>query len=187
MRAAFASVIAVLAAAALLSACGGDRPAAAPPPPAKKAAPKETAAAPATPAAPAYVYSYNPVAKRDPFRSPVEEIRAPGNTPGEVVCTDPLCQYDLDQLTLVAVVTGDANPIAMVEDPQGRGFIVRRSSKMGKQGGKVTNILSDSVVITEYFVTPDGKPNANPRKMQLKSDKQAKPVMDLATGQLVTQ
>src|SRR5262245_935861 len=93
-------LIAALAAGGMLTGCSEER-AAPPPPPVKKAAPKE-AAAPIAPVGPAYVYAYNPVAKRDPFRSPVEEVRQ--ITANETLCTDPLCQFDLDQLTLVAVV-----------------------------------------------------------------------------------
>ena len=175
----------VLATGVLLSGCEGNSPGA----PsasagAKKPVEKPAAAAAAAAAAPAYVYVYNPVGKRDPFRSPVEEFRTTAGT-GASLCTEPLCQWDLDQLTLVAVVTGDASPVAMVEDPQGRGFVVRRSTRMGKQGGKVTNILRDSVTVTEYYATPDGKVTANPVSLKLKAENNKPPNLDLATGRLV--
>src|SRR5262249_17804956 len=50
-------------------------------------------------------YSYDPVGKRDPFRSPVEDMKQVQNENSP--CSEPLCQWDLDQLTLVAIVTGD--------------------------------------------------------------------------------
>jgi len=127
-----------------------------------------------------YVYSYNPLAKRDPFRSSVEEVRAPNGA--NTICREPLCQWDLDQLTLVGVVTGEANPLAMVEDPQGRGYLLRRSTRMGKQGGKVTQILRDSVTVTEYWTGPDGKINPNPVNLRLKPDKAIVPDLDLSSG-----
>jgi type IV pilus assembly protein PilP len=127
-----------------------------------------------------YVYSYNPLAKRDPFRSLVEEFRPPSGE--NSVCNEPLCRWDLDQLTLVGVVTGEANPLAMVEDPQGRGYLIRRSTRMGKQGGKVTQIVRDSVTVTEYWTGPDGKINPNPVNLRLKPDKIALPDLDLSTG-----
>ena len=97
-------------------------------------------------------------------------------------CTEPLCRFDIDQLTLVAVVSGDANPLAMVEDPQGRGYFVRRNTRVGRQGGKVTQIMSDCVVVTEYFTTPDGKTTANPVTLAIKSEKLPEQETDLATG-----
>lgn len=175
------TLVSSLAVLLLVGACGDEpRAASVAAPVAKKPAAKATATDAA--AAPAYVYRYSPMGKRDPFRSPEVGNRAAGPG-GGVACNEPLCQFDLDQLTLVAVVTGDSNPIAMVEDPQGRGFIVRRNSKMGKQGGKVSNILRDQVVVTEYWQQPDGKVTPNPVSLKLKGDSITQPAMDLLTGQ----
>jgi type IV pilus assembly protein PilP len=161
----------------------------APPPSSGKARPKKEAAAPAAPkeaAKPAVVttvaYAYNPVGKRDPFRSPLDEIRREQREIGVSACNDPLCQWDLEQLRLVAVVTGDSNPIAMVEDPMGRGHIVRRSGRMGKQGGKVTQILRDSVTVTEFITGNDGKVVTNPVSIQLRPDEARDPAYNLLTG-----
>ena len=132
-----------------------------------------------------YVYAYNPIGKRDPFRSPeiaVAERRLQGQ---QITCPEPLCQYDIDQLELVAVVTGDANPIAMVEDPLGRGHIVRRNSRVGKQGGKVSQILRDSITVTESFVGTDGKQITNAVPIKVKPDAAPTEVMDLLTGRSV--
>ena len=170
-----------VALALALAGCGNEKPAPARPPP-----PKPTVAAPAADAKQAVVessvnYSYNPVGKRDPFRSPLEELRGTREEGLVQACSEPLCAWDLDQLKLVAVVTGDANPIAMVEDPQGRGHIVRRNARMGRQGGRVTQILRDSVTVTEYIPT-EGKVIPNPVSLQLKQDVKRDPMYDLSTG-----
>jgi type IV pilus assembly protein PilP len=163
----------------LATACGGSST----PPPAaaaKPAAPKPAAPPPqAAPQGPVYVY--NPVGKRDPFRSPDAEPATQAAL-ASATCTEPLCRFDIDQLTLVAVVSGDANPLAMVQDPAGRGYFVRRNTRVGRQGGKVTQILSDAVVITEYFTTPDGKTTANPVTLAIKAEKLPEQETDLATG-----
>lgn len=172
-------VIVGLAAFALLGCEEEAAPVAAAPPP-----PKAVKAAEATPTAatgPAFVYSYNPV-KRDPFRMP-DGSRIPGTGNGNVVaCSDPLCAWDVEQLTLVAVVTGDANPIAMVEDPSGKGHIIRRATRVGRQGGKVTQILRDQLTVTAYITGPDGQTRAFPQSLRLKADPSATPTMDLLTG-----
>ncbi|MBF5044248.1 pilus assembly protein PilP [Aggregicoccus sp. 17bor-14] len=175
----FKSIMLVAGIALSGLACEDEAP---PPAPAVRPKPK-AAAAPATTAsaAPAYVYAYNPVGKRDPFRSPQQER---GATAEAVVsaCSEPLCQFDLEQLKLVAVITGDANPIAMVEDPYGRGHVVRRNTRIGKKGGKATQILRESVTITEYYTGTDGKVLSNPVSMQLKPDDQKDPAYNLLTG-----
>jgi type IV pilus assembly protein PilP len=167
--------------AVALAGCGGPsaapaaRPAAQP-----KPAPKAEDKGQTADAAPAYVYAYNPLGKRDPFRSAMQDqVRA---TRGDVVCNDPLCMWDLDQLVLVAVVTGDSDPIAMVEDPKGRGYIVKRNSRMGKQGGKVTQVLRDSITVTEYWADPTGKVIPKPTQKMIKEEKNVVPALDLVSG-----
>lgn len=170
-----------VALALTLAACGSEKARI----PAKPTAAKPAVAA-ATETKDAVVessvnYSYNPVGKRDPFRSPIEEMGRSRQDTQITTCSEPLCLWDLDQLKLVAVVTGDANPIAMVEDPLGRGHVVRRNARMGRQGGRVTQILRDSVTVTEYIPT-EGKVIPNPVSLQLKPDNKRDPMYDLSTG-----
>jgi len=164
--------------ATALVACGGSKPT--PAAVAKTTAAVKPPPAPEQPAPSAVPYVYNPVGKRDPFRSPDAEPAA--QALANATCNEPLCSFDVDQLTLVAVVSGDANPLAMVQDPAGRGYFVRRNTRVGRQGGKVTQILRDAVVITEYFTTPDGKTTANPVTLAIKADKVPEQETDLATG-----
>jgi type IV pilus assembly protein PilP len=173
----------------LVSALGcGDE---APPPAAAPAAPvaPKPAAAPAAAvpeAQPQVEYSYNPINKRDPFRSlDLDVARATSDgedTEARQVCTEPLCQFDLDELTVVAVVSGDANPLAMVEDSRGVGYLVRRNTKIGKNGGKVSQVLRDCIVVTSFISGPDNKAQAVKDTMCVKTDVRSRPPLDLLTG-----
>lgn len=173
-----------------LTGCGEDEPEAAPAPIAAKK--KAAAPAPNAAATTAVDYSYNPINKRDPFRPlNVEGVKPPGGS-GEplpdVSCTEPLCLVDLDDLTVVAVVSGDANPLAMVEDRGGVGHIVRRNTRVGKQGGKVTQILRDCIVVTSFITGgADGKPQANKQNMCVKTDSRSAEPIDLLKGKEFTQ
>ena len=185
--------IASLVFAALVSACS--EPAAPPPAPATAAAapskPKAAAVAAAVDGgieSATYVYSYNPVGRRDPFRTSTPDPRAGGTSQGtsnNPICDEPLCQHDLDQINLVAVVSGDANPMAMVEDPSRIGHMVRRGSKVGKKGGKVTDIARNCMTVTEWFQTPDGKLQANRTNVCVKKDQNALPVLDLLSNKAI--
>ncbi len=129
---------------------------------------------------PQYNYTYNPVGKRDPFRSPIDERK--GDKPADgvnEVCPEPLCQFDLEQLSLVAVVSGDANPVAMLEDSKKVGHIIRRNTKVGKQGGKVSQILRDCIEVTEFFLAPDGKKVPNRVSICVKRDEKVERAYDL--------
>jgi type IV pilus assembly protein PilP len=167
-------------------ACGGSTPAAPAPPAAggAKAVAKSVADAGTSAEIVSNTpYLYNPVGKRDPFRSPEDRDRGTLDK-DNAMCAEPLCGFDIDQLQLVAVVSGDANPVAMVEDPQKVGYVVHRNTRMGKQGGKVTQIQRDCVVVTEYFQTPDGKVNPNRTNLCIKNDKRSVPVLDLLQNKI---
>lgn len=176
--------IMVAAATVLLLACDD-----VPPPPAggvakTKAAKQEQAPAPSpASSAAALAYSYTPIGKRDPFRGRTMVEAAASQSEAEMqICDEPLCQFDLNDLSLVAVVSGDANPLGMVEDRGGIGHVVRRNSKIGRNGGKVTQIIRDCIVVTSYISGPDGKAQPNKTNMCVKSDTRTAPVLDLLSG-----
>jgi type IV pilus assembly protein PilP len=148
-------VPALLALAALLvTACGEQKSAT---PRAVPSAAAKPAAAPAAPAAPSpdAEAAYSSVGKRDPFKSFLGDLRA---TTGAVVtrCNTPLGRFELDQLRLVAVITGLADPLAMVEAPTGVGYAIRKGACIGKNGGVVATIRTGEVVVTEWAMRADG-------------------------------
>jgi len=145
-------VLLALAAAAL--AC--DQKPAAP-----AARPKPAAATPAAPAPAASdkpaaeEWSYSSAGKRDPFRSFLAESARSGNNLS-TRCATPLGRYEIEQLRLVAVVTGLEDPVAMVQVPSGTGYSVRRGACIGKNGGTVAAIRSGEVVVAEWAIRADG-------------------------------
>ena len=78
---------------------------------------------------------------------PQAAARRAAQNPGRV--KTPLEKWSLDQLRLSMTVTGTATPLAMVEDPDHRGWPVRLGDFIGQNGGKVTGIHRDEMVITE--------------------------------------
>ncbi len=109
-------------------------------------------------------YSYNPIGKRDPFRSftSIEVVR-----PDSIVASE-LQSWELDQLMLVAILWGTEQPVAMVEDPKGKGHVIRHGDLIGKKWGKVTQIKSDEVIVTEEFRDPiENRPITNEYSMKL--------------------
>jgi type IV pilus assembly protein PilP len=141
----------LLLAAALAAGCGGKKA-----PVADRAAAKPAAApAPVTekPVEPDWVYSS--AGKRDPFRSFLSEIQVQSGTLA-TRCATPLGRFEVEQLKLVAVITGLEDPVAMVEAPNGVGYSLRRGACIGKNGGLVAAVRSSEVVISEWAVRADG-------------------------------
>jgi type IV pilus assembly protein PilP len=132
----------------LATACGSP-----PPPPRKAAAP--AAASPVVEETktdvPVNIYVYSPIGKRDPFQNTAAAQRAGGiahvDTRGRN--KTPLEKWPLDMLKLSLTMTGTASPLAMVEDPEKRGWPVHLGDFVGQNGGKVTGIHRDEVVVTE--------------------------------------
>ncbi|MDX2009763.1 MAG: pilus assembly protein PilP [Myxococcaceae bacterium] len=183
MRAALGTVCIV---AFGLVACG-ESPAPTAPAVTPPAARPRPAVADAGVAAPSetYQYSYSAMGKRDPFRSLGNQVeRGSGGDigSGQAPCDEVLCQFDLDDLKLVAVVSGDANPVAMVEDRAGVGHVVRRNTKMGRQAGKVTAILRDCIVVTSFVPGPDGRQQANRESLCVSTEGALTPQLDLMNG-----
>lgn len=89
--------------------------------------------------------SYEAVGKRDPFRSFIGDMEE--SKPEKKL--EPTEEYELDQYRLTGLITGTAQPKAMVEDPKGRGHTLRIGSRLGKKGGRVTRITSTGIVVTE--------------------------------------
>ncbi len=156
-----------LALALLATACGSSapppsrRPAAHSAAPVGSKVPEATAPSPAVQAEPEFVYS--PLGKRDPFRSPLDDLIVVRNSEGHC----PLCRWTLDQLKLVAVITGTGSPMAMVEDPNGVGHVVRQGTAMGRLGGRVSVIERDRMVVTEKSHDPFGKVVQNRTTLQI--------------------
>ncbi|HET9597323.1 MAG TPA: pilus assembly protein PilP [Anaeromyxobacteraceae bacterium] len=148
------SSLIVLAAAFALVACGET----------KKPAPRPAAPALAVPAAPrpeakaeaaAPEWAYSSAGKRDPFRSFLAELAESRETAASR-CTTPLGRFDIDQLRLVAVVTGLDDPVAMVQAPNGIGYSIRRGACVGRNGGVISAVRSGEVVVQEWAIRADG-------------------------------
>ncbi len=149
------AVLALLASAGL--ACG-NKPKPTPPPKAPVVAAAATAATAAADQAKQPVepeWSYSSVGKRDPFRSFLAEGRG-GKNIGISPCSTPLGRFELEQLKLVAVITGLEDPVAMVQAPSGVGYAVRRGACIGKNGGTVAAVRTGEIMVAEWAIRADG-------------------------------
>lgn len=93
-------------------------------------------------------FAYVSEGRRDPFRSFVIEqaLRDQGKVRG------PLAQFDLGQLSVIAVVWSTDRPRALVTDPSGRAYIVSEGTLVGKNDGTVTRIGDNTMVVREQYV-----------------------------------
>lgn len=119
---------------------------------------KKTDAAPAIGpvAAPVAEWSYSPIGKRDPFRSYLADLTEK-QAEDDVRRPDPTEKYELDQYRLTGLITGTAQPKALVEDPEKIGHVVRVGTRLGKNGGRITRISNTGIIVTEEYRAPTGE------------------------------
>jgi type IV pilus assembly protein PilP len=156
-----------------LGGCGGEAPKATkvPIPPVGKKAPAPAPPPSPVPSpveskaglAPGEKYTYDPKGKPDPFRPLIVEkteaapAKARPSAQAALEAATPLERMDLGQLKLVAVVWNILNPKGLVEDDTGKGYILSVGTPIGKNRGKVTQINSSGVLVTERFEDSTGK------------------------------
>lgn len=110
-------------------------------------------------------YSYDAVDRRDPFKTYFDELILEQE---EQESLTELQRFDLDKLKLVAVVVGTATPMAMVQDPSGKGHTVKIGTLIGKRFGQVKHIRRGEIVVQEEFRDFTGKriPVLKPLKLE---------------------
>lgn len=96
-------------------------------------------------------YTYDSTGLRDPFKPyrtyrPAPVIQGNG---GLVEITDPLQRWDLNRFGVVAIMWEVRNPRAMVRDPDGKLYMIARSTKIGRNSGEVVAIREGEVVVVE--------------------------------------
>jgi Tfp pilus assembly protein PilP len=91
-------------------------------------------------------FSDNDERNRDPFRSYLRMFTAKEGprTPKVPAIFD---KFALEELTLIGIVSGDANPRAMFRDPGNVGQTIKRGDYISKAAARVSKILSDRVIL----------------------------------------
>lgn len=93
---------------------------------------------------------YPDTARRNPFLPNADVIQpTPTSVDGEVRALEPLEQFGLGQLKLVAIMSEVAVPTAMFIDPTGFGHFVKRGDRIGRNSGVVADIRENEVEVTE--------------------------------------
>lgn len=101
----------------------------------------------------------NDESNRDPFKSFIRLFIDRGVTKNRAVPAI-FDKFALEELSLIAVVSGDAQPRAMFRDPGGLGQTVKRGDYVSKAGARITKILSDRVILEVAETSTTGEPRA---------------------------
>lgn len=163
------------------------KPAAAPSPPAPQSS-KPPAPAPSAPAsAPAPVvaapeaapvaqkkedpnatFQYNPEGRRDPFKSII--VSSVKRAPNEAL--PPLQRRELSELKLIGVVWGSLGYGAIIQTPDGKGYPVRKGTRVGLNNGVITRISVKEIVVQENYLDIFGERKVREITLELHPQKE---------------
>lgn len=92
-------------------------------------------------------YSYNPSGRRDPFAVVLKDAKMGEENQN----LPPLQQLSLTELNLIGIVWGGFGYSAMMQAPDGKGYTVRQGTRVGPNGGAVSSITENALVVQERF------------------------------------
>jgi len=96
---------------------------------------------------------------RDPFRSHITLFIDQRRTPVKTVPAI-FDKFALEELTLIAIVSGNESPLAMFRDPGGLGQVLRRGDYLSKSAARISKILTDRVILEMTEVMATGEQRA---------------------------
>jgi Tfp pilus assembly protein PilP len=98
------------------------------------------------------VFVYRPTSERDPFKSFVttrtERVAKTQKAPR---IKTPLQRYSLDQLKVVGIIAGGTMRKALLQDDVGKGYVVSAGDAVGSEGGMITSIQEDRIIIESTY------------------------------------
>ncbi|GMV51669.1 pilus assembly protein PilP [Nitrospirales bacterium NOB] len=92
--------------------------------------------------------SYDPSGRRDPFL-PLYQL---GQQTEADATLPPLQRVGLTELSLIAVIWGNYGYTAMVQTPDGKGYSIRRGTRIGPNNGVVSSITERGIIVQERFM-----------------------------------
>lgn len=108
-------------------------------------------------------YTYRVQGRRDPFQPYRHNKRPVADSQG------PLMAYELEQLSVVAVVWKTQNPRALVADPRGDTHVVQKGTLIGKNDGLVIHIGDNMVLVKETYIDFAGELTTNDVELRIRS------------------
>lgn len=113
---------------------------------------------------------YDPTDKRDPFL-PFDFSPEIDDDPNKTE----LERYTIGQLKLTAVLDDANDPKALVENSAGKGYTVKKGTKIGPNKGVVVEIRKDKIMILETVVDFTGEKSDKTVEMKLRTKDQNNP------------
>lgn len=112
---------------------------------------------------------YDPTGKIDPFEPLFREkpVLARKNKRIKRAPRTPLERLDLSQLKLVGIILAASGNRALVEEASGKGYVIRKGTYIGTNGGQIVKIQKEIITVEEKFEDIYGKIKTRKRELKL--------------------
>ncbi len=113
---------------------------------------------------------YNPKGKIDPFLPLFREdplAKAAAKKKRRLRPLTPLEKLDLSQLRLVGIIRAPSGNKALVQEASGKGYIIKKGTRLGRNSGQVVQILKTKVIIEEEVEDVLGKMTLRKKELNL--------------------
>jgi type IV pilus assembly protein PilP len=113
--------------------------------------------------------AYDPTGKIDPFEPLFKDkpVLAKKNKKIKRVPRTPLERIELSQLKLVGIILASSGNRALVEESSGKGYVIKKGTYIGTNGGKIVKIQKEIVTVEEKFEDVFGKIQSRKRELKL--------------------
>lgn len=118
-------------------------------------------------------YKYNPVGKPDPFRPFVDQEIAEKKRlekKKETLPISPLQRASVEEFRLVGITGTESSRKAIVQDVHNKFYPIFVGTIIGKNNGRVVEILADRVIVEEMVGVRAGKKMTRRIAMKLRKD-----------------
>lgn len=108
-----------------------------------------------------------PLVKEEPVKVEKTELIDAKADAREKRTKTPLEKIELSQLELKAIIMAPSGNKALVEETNGKGYIIRKGTYIGRHDGRVLRILKDKIVVEELTENHEGKMIAREKEIKL--------------------
>src|ERR1700690_4435195 len=113
------------------------------------------------------VYSYEAKGRRDPFLSLIADIK---EKPLHKKRANPVENFDVDEIKLIAIVWDKKNSYAMITLPETKSYTIKKGMTLGLFGGRVEEITRKTVRITEQVKNYKGQTVTKDTTLKLREE-----------------
>lgn len=114
-------------------------------------------------------FIYDPAGRRDPFESLLKLIKKPGADPALL---PPIQKINLEKVKVSGIILDDAKGHrAMIKGDDGKTYVVKKGTIMGKNEGEVIEVSLDGIRVVEKFVDFMGRETLKEQFIKARPDK----------------